>query len=92
MYLIPRLISVKIETEIKLPESNERYRLCGVIYFDKWHFVARIVDKSGGIWYHDGMKTGERVKYEKNMVSISNAGWLEAKKFRITALLYMKVF
>ena len=49
LYLIPRLISVKIETEIKLPESNERYRLCGVIYFDKWHFVARIVDKSGGI-------------------------------------------
>ena len=55
-------------------------------------FIAKIVDKFGKIWCYNGMKTGKRVKYENNMVTISNAGWLKAKKYRITALLYIKVF
>ena len=92
LYLIPRLINLNIETEIKLPDSDERYRLCGVVYFDNNHFVSRVVDKSGEIWYHDGIKTGEQLKYEKNVVTISNNGWLKARKFRVTALVYLKVF
>ena len=37
---------------------NLKYMLKGVIYHGANHFVARIVDSQGWIWYHDGMVTG----------------------------------
>ncbi|KAF8224494.1 hypothetical protein L208DRAFT_1511379 [Tricholoma matsutake] len=34
------------------------YHLKGIIYYDTNHFTAHIIDKSGQMWYHDGMQTG----------------------------------
>ena len=81
-----------METEIKLPDSEESYRLCGVVYYDNNHFIARVVKKSGEVWNHDGIKTGEKLKYKKNVVNMSNSGWLKTKKMRVTALVYLKEF
>ena len=91
LYLIAYGINLQVETEIKLPNSSERYRLCGVIYFAHGHFVSRIVDKLGDIWYHDGAKTGENVQYEKNILNISNHGWQKAKSFLASAYIYTKL-
>ena len=91
LYLIAYGINLQVETEIKLPDESERYRLCGVIYFGQGHFVSRIVDKSGEIWYHDGARTGENVKYEKNILNISNHGWQKARSFDVSAYLYTKL-
>ena len=33
------------------------YSLCGVIYLGKFHFVARIIDKSSTIWFYDGVSS-----------------------------------
>ena len=79
------------QTEIKLSNDGDKYRLCGVIYFGNGHFVSRIVDKSGDIWYHDGAKTGENVQYEKNILNISNHGWQKAKSFLASAYIYTKL-
>ncbi|KAF8872935.1 hypothetical protein CPB84DRAFT_1644916, partial [Gymnopilus junonius] len=39
-------------------QTTFRYALSGIIYSRQSHFVARIVDSEGSIWYHDGMTTG----------------------------------
>jgi hypothetical protein len=35
-------------------------KLTGIIYYNLplAHYVARIIDKDGRVWYHDGMNTG----------------------------------
>ncbi|KZT00457.1 uncharacterized protein LAESUDRAFT_666095, partial [Laetiporus sulphureus 93-53] len=34
------------------------YHLHGIIYFDEFHFTARIVDMNGQTQYNDGIVTG----------------------------------
>ena len=63
-----------VETKVRLPDEAALYRLCGVIYYASNHFVCRIVDKSGNIWFHDGYKMGSTVKYVKNSTTMSNNG------------------
>ena len=90
--LPPSGINLQVETEIKLPNDGDKYRLCGVIYFGNGHFVSRIIDKSGDIWYHDGASTGENVKYEKNALTISNQGWQKVKSFHVTAYVFTRLY
>ena len=92
LYLIASGINLQVETEIKLSNDGDKYRLCGVIYFGNGHFVSRIVDKSGDIWYHDGASTGENVKYEKNALTISNQGWQKVKSFHVTAYVFTRLY
>ncbi|KAF8574971.1 hypothetical protein K439DRAFT_1311008, partial [Ramaria rubella] len=43
--------------------------LAGIVYYDamRKHFVARVVDKQGDIWYHDGINRGNRCVYDGNV-------------------------
>ncbi|KAI0349212.1 hypothetical protein OH77DRAFT_1440553 [Trametes cingulata] len=50
-------VKVDISPQITLPERQEMYRLCGLIYFGKFHFTCRVVTGSGEVHLHDGMKT-----------------------------------
>jgi len=34
------------------------FKLAGIIYSGQNHFVCRVVDDSGMVWYNDGMTTG----------------------------------
>jgi len=43
------------------------FRLAGIIYSGQNHFICRVVDDSGMVWYHDGITTGRRCTRE---------GWL----------------
>ena len=45
------------------------YILSGVIYFGNYHFTSRIIDKSGLIWFHDGIATKNDVIYEGTITS-----------------------
>src|SRR6267143_5907636 len=33
------------------------YRLRGLIYWGEFHFVSCIIDRSGQVWFHDGITT-----------------------------------
>jgi len=51
-----------LSKELKTYDSMERsqtLRLGGIIYYDEssCHFVSKIIDKEGTIWYHDGIET-----------------------------------
>ena len=66
---------MRLDYQIVFPEVDQMYRLCGVVYIstDKLskHFVCRIIDKSGGVWYHDGAQPGimsETVTYIDNII------------------------
>ena len=49
---------------VNINEQIITYILCGVIYFGNYHFTSRIIDKSGLIWFHDGIATRNDVIYE----------------------------
>src|SRR6266550_3563957 len=49
---------------VNINEQIITYILSGVIYFGNYHFTSRILDKSGLIWFHDGIATGNDVIYE----------------------------
>jgi hypothetical protein len=43
-----------------------RYSLRGIIYFENNHFTARVITRTGMVWFHDGMFTGRSLLYETN--------------------------
>ena len=92
LYMILMACNPVIETEVRLQDENTIYRLCGVIYHTGNHFVARVVDRTGEVWYHDGCTTGEKVKYVKNVTSMSNDVWLSTGSYRALVLMYTKIY
>ncbi|KAF9455951.1 hypothetical protein BDZ94DRAFT_1135828, partial [Collybia nuda] len=40
------------------------YCLRGIIYYGDNHFTARYITSGGQIWFHDGMITGQSMRYE----------------------------
>ena len=37
--------------------SGYDYKLRGLIYHGDHHFSCRVIDETGGIWFHDGIHT-----------------------------------
>ena len=52
------------------------FNLRGLIYWGDFHFVSRIVDKSGQVWFHDGITTGASCEWERTMDLSSDTRWL----------------
>ena len=78
-------IKVKVQNEFTFPGINQRYRLCGIIYFANYHFVCRVIDKSGGVWYHNGNENNNKVLYIGNIVNY------DSKKLQTTGTYEMKM-
>ena len=83
-------IKVKVDSQVSIPGHQQLYRLCGIIYFGSSHFVARIIDKSGGVWYNDGYESGERVQYMGNIVNLSSKELIKVKRYLATVVIYTK--
>jgi hypothetical protein len=58
-----------IDHDIHLIDTHppEFFKLAGVIYGGQSHFVCRIIDALGTIWYHDGMVTGSACQKESTL-------------------------
>jgi len=54
---------------LRVDDRYCRYSLRGVIYHAGDHFTARVVTKSGMVWFHDGITTGSSLVYESQNVS-----------------------
>ena len=71
----PNIIAIRtqekmiVESQIIWPDIDQMYRLCGIVYYTPTHFVCRVFDKSGDVWYHDGAENGEKVLYYGNIVN-----------------------
>lgn len=84
-------IKADICTEVTLPDHPERYRLCGLIYFGKFHFTCRVVDRHGDVWFHDGMKTGSNLVPEGNVLSLNSSLLQKAGKRCVSVLVYTRM-
>ncbi|RDX40901.1 hypothetical protein OH76DRAFT_1365452 [Lentinus brumalis] len=67
------------------------YRLCGIVYHKPSHFVSRIIDKSGGVWYHDGIANGGKVVYYDNIVNYNHKKLQTTGDYVMAMLLYTKL-
>ncbi|KAJ7029491.1 hypothetical protein C8F04DRAFT_962811 [Mycena alexandri] len=47
-----------------LDNMRVRLRLRGIIYGGQGHFTSRFIDRRGGMWFHDGITTGNRCLQE----------------------------
>ena len=62
---------IKVKWEHKILFNEQQYRLCGLIYLGNFHFTARIVQNDGSVWYHDGIRTGNKCAYEGHIDSMT---------------------
>jgi hypothetical protein len=66
---------------LKLPvvgeDSEHWYQLRGLIYGGDFHFTSRIVDKSGQVWYADGMTNGKQCIFERTLAASDDTQWLK---------------
>ncbi|KAJ7455635.1 hypothetical protein B0H11DRAFT_1739702 [Mycena galericulata] len=44
----------------------------GIIYGGQRHFTSRIIDKTGFVWFHDGISTGRHCRPEGQFGDIRN--------------------
>ena len=83
---------VNVDNEITFPGNNQRYRICGICYFADYHFVCRFIDKSGGVWYHDGNGNGNDVLYYGNIVNFDHKKLQTAGKYEMRLVIYTTLF
>ena len=57
-------IPISYDFNISISNSNILYKLCGIIYFGDSHFTSRVIYDNGMVWFHDGIDTGQTLKYE----------------------------
>ncbi|KAI0026652.1 hypothetical protein K488DRAFT_65500, partial [Vararia minispora EC-137] len=48
------------------------YKLKGIVYSGQSHFTCRFLNRSGHVFYHDGMTTGRRCVYESNYTNLTD--------------------
>ncbi len=71
MYNERNRIKPDLELTINYGCARCKLRLCGIIYGGQQHFTSRYIDKSGTVWYHDGITTGKELiqEYTINLLS-----------------------
>lgn len=62
--------------------EDQMYSLTGLIYADGHHFVCRLIDKQGCVWYHDGM-AGTNCVYQGQVKSGYDTTWLKKSNQKI---------
>jgi hypothetical protein len=66
--------SVKVSKKISFHDGDPCvvFGLKGVVYTGDFHYTARVcID--GNVWFHDGMVTGRRCKYEGKLNTFSDS-------------------
>ena len=84
-------LKMRVDNQIVLQEIDQMYRLCGIIYIADKHFICRIVDKSGGVWLHDGVQHREHVLYYDNIINFPYQKLQSVDKYTMTLVLYTKL-
>ena len=73
--IIPKILvfsvadsSVRVSKKISMLEGDSMkiFNLKGIVYFGDFHYKAHVFTKRD-VWFHDGMVTGRRCKYEKKL-------------------------
>lgn len=95
----PRIVSVlinpayrlKVDRSVKIMNHSGRntiVHLRGLIYFEDFHFVCRVVDAQGRIWYNDGKAMGRISTMDGTLRNTTNENILKRGTKTLVAVLY----
>jgi hypothetical protein len=73
IYIDNKDLLVDRELEFKVGRESVKMDLRGVIYGGNSHFTSRLLDKSGNLWYNDGMTTGRRCMSDGPILAMRDA-------------------
>jgi hypothetical protein len=59
--------------------SSKEYILKGIIYSNRHHFTARLIDENLNVWYHDGQTTRSLCQREQSLIQVNDI--VPLKKF-----------
>lgn len=86
-YFLPLVIhSVNINMTQYITIQDQKYRLCGLIYFGDFHYTCQIVDRDGRIWYNDGQDN--QTSYQGHIVSHEYSRLTKCKGRELAVILY----
>ena len=71
---------------IMVEANNISYTLCGVMYYGDSHFTSQIIQANGMVWFHDGIATGESMRYDGTLDSLIDDLTLCRSKTAIAAV------
>jgi hypothetical protein len=63
--------TASVDHELCVSAGNvlRQYKLRGLVYFSADHFTVRVVTKTGMVWFHDGILTGQALIYENPLTN-----------------------
>ncbi|KAJ7662405.1 hypothetical protein B0H17DRAFT_953120, partial [Mycena rosella] len=69
-----------------------KMRLRGVIYGGQGHFTCRFFDRTGCMWFHDGITTGRQCIQEDDLIHVPDLFSLHTCKGKnAVAVVYAKI-
>lgn len=71
-----------VNMERAMTAGGYDYKLKGLIYHGDHHFSSRVIDESGGIWFHDGIHTKRTCDYEGSIYDIDLKNLMRARHGR----------
>ncbi|KIM40837.1 hypothetical protein M413DRAFT_72469 [Hebeloma cylindrosporum] len=74
--------SPSIQVQLSHNSGSRTYKLRGLIYYEDFHFVSRIVDNSGQVWFHDGITTKSYCEWERTINLSSETQWMRTADSR----------
>jgi hypothetical protein len=72
-------IDINKSLTFDVSNSSKEYILKGIIYSNRHHFTARLIDKDLNIWYHDGQITRSFCRKEQSLMEANDV--VPFKKF-----------
>jgi hypothetical protein len=80
--------NLKVTPTIEVSKNGrrEKYHLKGIIYHGGYHFNARIVTSEKVVWYHDGITTANKCKYEGKLCDLCDIRDADGRK--ISTVIY----
>ncbi|KAH8067798.1 hypothetical protein BXZ70DRAFT_903103 [Cristinia sonorae] len=90
MFVFVNVSPVEVLVTPSIQLNNQQYVLKGLIYLGSEHFVCRVIDAQGKVWYNDGIETGRLCIEEGNFVNADSTYFLKAKGKPLSTVIYMK--
>ncbi|EPQ51294.1 hypothetical protein GLOTRDRAFT_48993 [Gloeophyllum trabeum ATCC 11539] len=71
-------------------EGHKKHFLTGMVYHGEYHFNCRFIDKTGTIWYNDGISTGRQCVIEGTLSNTDMTDLTKCKGKDISLVIYAR--
>jgi len=85
------IASAKIDANIEIVDVQGELHslwLIGMVYYGSEHFTARVINKAGNMWFHDGISTGPQCLPEGPFASSTYQNLWFNNGYEVSAVIY----